>query len=115
MDRIVFLKGEIYISKNVDFPNNKQKTIICVETTCSNSNKTFKGVDIKTGDLLEYNVIDYIKSKTDKLYTQNELKRGIASAEHNILGRCLDVHGDSTTIGRWREHSYNEYSNTDKE
>jgi hypothetical protein len=114
MDRIVFLKGDIIISKK-EFMNNTKKTVICTETTCSKTSKTFKGVDINTGDFSEYSFLDYIKSKTDKLYTQNELKRSIASSEHRLLGKCIDINGNTLDMKRWRENAYREYSNSDRE
>ena len=110
MDRIVFLKGDVIISKK-EYMNNTKTTVICTETTCSKTSKTFKGVDIKTGDFSDYSFLDYIKSKTDKLYTQNELKRSVASSEHRLLGRCIDINGDILTMKRWRENSYQEYNN----
>lgn len=116
MDRLIFLKGDVYISKNASsIFTNEPQIVICTETTCSKTSKTFKGVDLKTGDVSEYNTFDYIKSKTDRLYTKNEMNRNIALTKYNLLDKCLTIRMDTTTIKRWRDIAQEEYSNGNKE
>jgi hypothetical protein len=99
-DRIVILKGDILESTNID-----NKIVICTETTCSKTTRTFKAVDINSGDILELKYIDYRKSNSNKLYNKKELVELILLSETRIYKKVLACGSDfKTTVGRWNEH-----------
>ncbi len=106
-DRKVILKGDILESVTIE-----NKIVICTETTCSNSTRTFKAVDINSGDILELKYIDYRKSHSNKLYNKKELVEVILLSERRIYEKVLGCGSDfRTTVGRWYKYVIEQLDN----
>jgi hypothetical protein len=106
-NRIVVLKGDILESVTIE-----NKIVICTETTCSNSSRTFKAVDINSGDILELKYIDYRKSNSNKLYNKKELVEIILLSEMRIYKKVLRCGADfKRTVEIWNNYVVEQLEN----